>query len=296
MGIDVQIVDAFIDGTFGGNPAGVVLDSEALETSQKQAIAAELGLSETVFVEATGTGFKCDFFTPNRQIPDCGHATVAAFSYLRELGRIRGERSAKETIEGVRDIYLEDDLIFMQQRAPAWKAVTDRLSRIRASLNLEEEAWSHTPMIVNTGVNFLLIPLANAEAVRAVQPNQQLIEALSEELDLVGYYVFSQEAETGQDAGTRMFAPRYAIDEESATGMAAGPLACYLYTHLGVKKSTIYIEQGRLMDPASPSLLTAKLMIEEGQIKELQVGGRGRVRETRHMEIPKRDVLSGASS
>lgn len=82
-----------------------------------------------------------------------------------------------------------------------------------------------------------------------------------------------------------MFAPRYGIDEESATGMAAGPLACYLYDRLKMEKDEFLIEQGHLMSPASPGLITVDLQIKKGAIIRLMAGGKAAVSETRHVEI-----------
>ena len=52
MDIEVQIVNAFIDGATGGNPAGVVIDANALDAAQKLKVAEQTGLSETAFVSA----------------------------------------------------------------------------------------------------------------------------------------------------------------------------------------------------------------------------------------------------
>jgi PhzF family phenazine biosynthesis protein len=97
--MQVRVVNAFVDGERGGNPAGVVLQADALSAAQKQAIAAQVGLSETAFVSCSqSAAFKLEFFTPTRQIAHCGHATVAAFSLLRQLGLVGEGWSNKETI------------------------------------------------------------------------------------------------------------------------------------------------------------------------------------------------------
>jgi predicted PhzF superfamily epimerase YddE/YHI9 len=72
-----------------------------------------------------------------------------------------------------------------------------------------------------------------------------------------------------------MFAPLYGIPEESATGMAAGPLACYLHDVLGIKKDIYLIEQGYLMHPPSPSLITVELERNGGSVQKLMAGGKG---------------------
>lgn len=74
-----------------------------------------------------------------------------------------------------------------------------------------------------------------------------------------------------------MFAPRYGISEEAATGMAAGPLACYLHDHLGVRKPRLVIEQGVFLTPPSPSELIAELTLDGDTITALRVGDRARV-------------------
>ncbi|MGR6873835.1 PhzF family phenazine biosynthesis isomerase [Pseudomonas sp. HK3] len=99
--ITAQIVSGFVANGAGGNPAGVVLDADKLNESEMLRIAANIGLSETAFVSSSETeGFKLDFFTPNRRIAHCGHATIAAFSYLTEL--VKGRRLKKQLMVRVK--------------------------------------------------------------------------------------------------------------------------------------------------------------------------------------------------
>ena len=288
--LDVPVVNAFVDHGRGGNPAGVVLNAERFSPAQQQQIAARVGLSETAFVSpSSASDFTLHFWTPTRQIAHCGHATIATFSYLVQQGLVTGEHSSKETIDGTRAIVLRGDMAFMEQRAPRYSP-PDPVSAetIMASLGLEvaDLLPGFTPIVVNTGVNCLVVPLPDERSLTRIRPDMAAINDVSEQLDLVEYYVFSRETRVaGRDAGARMFAPRYGIPEEAATGMAAGPLACYLYDYLGVKKTTLVIEQGHLMDPPSPSELIAELFIEDGAIRGLQVGGRARVAQTVQVEI-----------
>jgi len=67
------------------------------------------------------------------------------------------------------------------------------------------------------------------------------------------------------------------INEESATGMAAGPLACYLYDKIGIKKDVFLIEQGHFMKPPSPSVIRVKLNLEDDKITGLIAGGEAKV-------------------
>ena len=294
MRVQVQIVNAFIDGESGGNAAGVVLDAEQFNQQQKLAIAAKVGLSETAFVSPSQSAdFKLEFFTPNRQIAHCGHATVATFSYLQQIGRIGKARTSKETIDGNREIHIEGDMAFMEQRAPVYRALREQVNAIDAASILSSLRLSGSdllenvaPMVVNTGGAFLIIPLKNEAAVRGADPQFELIESISEKLELIGYYLFSTDTKVaGRDAGTRMFAPRYGITEESATGMAAGPLACFMYDRLNIKKEFLTIEQGHLMTPASPSVIDVKLSVVDGVIQKLMAGGRAKATRTLTIEL-----------
>lgn len=281
--IDVHLVNAFVDGGAGGNPAGVVPDAGGLSSAQKQAIARRVGFSETAFVSPSATEtVKLEFFTPERQIPHCGHATIATFWWLREHGRIADGALSKETIDGPRPIVVRDGQVFMGQRAPRYTplgAGTRDHARLLAALGLSTPSlWAgFEPEVVDTGNRFLLVPLPDEAAVRDLQPDVDAIRSLSEDLDLVGLYPFSTEARLpGRAAGARMFAPRFGIQEEAATGMAAGPLAAWLHDRLGLGPR-LTIEQGQLMQPPSPSVIEVTLELgDDGQIAALWAGGRAR--------------------
>jgi len=88
-GIDVLRYAAFTDTPSGGNPAGIVLDATGLDAPTMQAIAAEVGYSETAFLtEAADSGreFKVRYFAPSIEVPFCGHATIATGVALGERG------------------------------------------------------------------------------------------------------------------------------------------------------------------------------------------------------------------
>jgi PhzF family phenazine biosynthesis protein len=277
--IQAHIINAFDHDSAGGNPAAVVLDADALLPAQKQKVAARLGLSETAFVSRSGLAdFKLEFFTPNRQIAHCGHATIATFSYLRQIGRVKVGPSSKETIDGRRDILIEGNAAFMEQRSPVYDIHAGAAPvRIRASLGLAQEALAeqHPPIVCSTGARFLLVALRDRQAMQLVVPDFGKIHAISEELDLIGFYLWCP-AQGDCAATTRMFAPRYGITEESGTGMAAGPLGCYLHDFAGVAGPEILIEQGAFMAPPSNSRLTVKLEVRPKIIERLFVGGTAR--------------------
>jgi PhzF family phenazine biosynthesis protein len=85
--VDVLRYSAFTDTPVGGNPAGVVLDATGLDAPTMQAIAAEVGYSETAFLTVAGNDgreFDVRYFAPSIEVPFCGHATIATGVALGE--------------------------------------------------------------------------------------------------------------------------------------------------------------------------------------------------------------------
>ena len=292
--IVARIVNGFVtrrngSEAFGGNPAGVILDADGLSDADMLTVAGKIGLSETAFVSKSAKeGFKLDFFTPNRRIAHCGHATIATFSYMAELGRVREGATSKETVDGPRKIVIKNGAAYMEQlaptyeRSPAWAERGVSEADVLASLGLKADQLDERlrPVLVNTGNSFVVVAVRDADVLKQLVPDQSRINDISNKLDLIGYYVFTTDRNATQaDATTRMFAPRYAIDEESATGMAAGPLACVLHDLLHERKTRFVIEQGHFMTPASPSVITVDLDLEDGRITGLMAGGYGSVME-----------------
>lgn len=293
--ISAQIVNGFVAGEIGGNPAGVVLDADHLSDADMISIAAKIGYSETAFVsKSEDQDFKLDFFTPNRRINHCGHATIATFSYLATLGLVSEGMASKETVDGPRKIMIKNGAAYMEQLSPKYQEAIEweqdgvTKADVLSSLGLKEEDLDErVPLLsVNTGNNFIVIGVSSGTILQNLKPNFEQISDISDKLDLIGYYVFATDQEvTQKDATTRMFAPRYDILEESATGMAAGPLACVLHDYMNIKKDVMVIEQGHFMEEVSPSLITVELSLNNNHIESLMAGGYGRVMKRIEIEF-----------
>ncbi|WP_062060219.1 PhzF family phenazine biosynthesis protein [Aquimarina longa] len=287
--IQVHIINAFVENDKGGNPAGMVLNADKLSYKNKLEIAKKVGLSETAFVSESKTeDFKLDFFTPNKQIAHCGHATVATFSYLKQIGILKNDCTSKETIDGKRKICMMGEVAFMEQLAPKYIDVSSKEHLILKSLGLQKNDLIHNAPIklVNTGNSFMLIPVKNEVILKNLIPDLNLISEISQEFDLIGYYVFSTKTENPKrDATARMFGPYYGILEEAGTGMAAGPLACYLFDILKLKKERYNIQQGKYMNIPSPSVIIVDLVIKNEKIKSVMAGGSGLVKTKLNIKI-----------
>lgn len=288
--VSVMVVNAFTFNGEGGNPAGIVLEADDYTQAQKQEIARLAGFPETAFVSRSNiAALKLEFFTPNKQIAHCGHATVATFSYLNQIGEITGPYSSKETIDGIRDITIEDGTAFMEQKPQFYKEISDHdMERVMGSLSLttDDLIEGYRPMISNTGVSFMIIPLKETSRLKAIKTDLKVINDISEEYDLIGFYAFTTDAiEDNHHVTTRMFAPRYAIDEEPATGMAAGNLSAYLFDHMNFKQDQIIIEQGYFMDKPSKSEIIVNLTVKDGKLNKIMAGGRAKLGVGKTIEL-----------
>ena len=106
MTIPVFQVDAFTSRPFAGNPAAVCLldgaPDGAPEDSWLQAIAAEMNLSETAYLQPRNDGYTLRWFTPQVEVDLCGHATLASAHVLWSEGCVpRGQEIHFHTKSGL---------------------------------------------------------------------------------------------------------------------------------------------------------------------------------------------------
>jgi PhzF family phenazine biosynthesis protein len=84
MAVEVQRIAAFAAHGRGGNPAGVVIADRHPDEAEMRRIAAEVGYSETAFAMPAGDAWRVRYFSPQSEVPFCGHATIALGAALAE--------------------------------------------------------------------------------------------------------------------------------------------------------------------------------------------------------------------
>lgn len=262
MKVPVELVKAFTHDKEQGNPAGVVHDANHLEDEQMLSIARELGFSESAFIQHSDKAdFKVRFFAAKQEVDFCGHATVATFFSLVEQGTIKigddGITSVtQETKAGVFPVDChKDGRIMMTQGDPVFGEVEEDKGRIAGLLGLDiDDLSDDLPMqVVATAVPKLIIPVRSLAALRKIKPNLEGISDYTQQNEARGFYVFADETHSGNaDFAARFFNPLIGINEDPATGVAAGPLGCFAdrYVFKGDKKQMV-IEQGFDMGKSS---------------------------------------------
>jgi trans-2,3-dihydro-3-hydroxyanthranilate isomerase len=262
------LCDVFTDTPLEGNQLAVFTDARGLDESAMQALALELGFSESVFVfpaEAGGHA-RIRIFTPRYELPFAGHPTLGTAFVLAaplQLGVIR-----LETGSGVVPVELERDesgrIVFgrMQQPVPSVLAVADA-DRLLSAFGVER---SELPVeLYDNGARQIFVALPSEAAVAALAPDRAALARW----EVAGINCF---AGAGSRWKTRMFSPSPGIGEDAATGSAAGPLACHLARHEWIDWGTeIEISQGA--EIGRPSKLYAAAAGGDGLIDRVEVGG-----------------------
>ena len=264
--MELYIVDAFTNQIFGGNQAGVVLLDNCAsfhEDSLMQSIAAELKYSETVFVKALNqTTFELRYFTPEGEVPLCGHATISAFTVLREEKNLSCGAYTATTKSGNLAVAVEPGLIWLEMpkgRIVKQLSAEESAPIYRAyGLNAADQPADILPAIVKAGLADILLPVNRKEALDQADQDREAVIQLSRDFGLVGVHMFCCDKASEVAAYCRNFAPLFGIDEEAATGTSNAALLYYLNGHGRVAKNSIStIIQGEAM--GKPSRIYGKI-------------------------------------
>jgi trans-2,3-dihydro-3-hydroxyanthranilate isomerase len=260
------LADVFTDVPLAGNQLGVFTDARDLDEPTMQALALELGFSETVFVlpPREGGHARIRIFTPRYELAFAGHPTLGTAFVLGaplQLGVI-----ALETGAGVVPVALERDesgrIVFgrMSQPVPSVQPFAEERELLRA-LGIER---SELPVeLYDNGAQHVFVAAASEAGVAALAPDLGALKRFG----FVGANVFA-----GADGRwkLRMFSP--ALGEDAATGSAAGPLAVHLARHGRIGwGDEIVISQGA--EIGRPSTLHARAAGAGQEIEAVEVGG-----------------------
>lgn len=289
MKVTAYKLNTFTKSGTGGNAAGVVLNADSLTENEMRKTAAILGFSETAFVlQSDCADFKVRFFTPNKEINLCGHATIATFFLLSNQGYIKPGNYLQETKAGVLPIEVHEDLsIMMHQLIPNF-GKTINIEEIAHSLNITTEKMADDlpVQVVSTGINDIMVPIKSINILNAIKPDFKRIEEISKKYNVVGYHLFTLESLNHSTAYCRNFAPLYEIPEESATGASNGALGCYLYQHCQVdckQAESLVFEQGYSM--GKPSEILVSLSVKNKEIVTVKVGGKALLASVVEIEL-----------
>jgi predicted PhzF superfamily epimerase YddE/YHI9 len=195
MAIDVAVLRVFTDpGGNHGNPLGVV-DAGAVAVDDHQRIAAELGYSETIFIDVPESGANtasARIYTPVVELPFAGHPTVGAAWWLRDRGL---PVNTLRVPAGIVQIAYEDQLAAVSARSE----------------------WAP---------DFAIYDLDSVDELMAADP--------SDYTDDIEHYLWTWLDKSQGSIRSRMFADHLGVPEDEATGAAAVRITDYLSSDLTI--------------------------------------------------------------
>jgi PhzF family phenazine biosynthesis protein len=252
---------AFTDVPAGGNPAGVVVDARALDEEQMLQIARAVGYSETAFLsQRLGASDEYDvrYFSPEAEVPFCGHATVAAgvaLAYLDGPGELVFHASpgpvALQTRSGPSGVMTAS---LTSVRTHIEEAGDDVIGEVLTALRwrsgeLEPEL---PPRIAFAGARHLILAAATRSRLAALDYDFDRLKTVMLDLDLTTVDLIWRERDDLYHARNPF--PVGGVYEDPATGAAAAAFGGYLRAlGLVAAPAQVTILQGQ--DMGRPSLL-----------------------------------------
>ncbi len=282
-------LDVFTETKLTGNPLGIISDAGGMTGEQMKAVAAELNLSETVFIlppEKPGHSAKIRIFTPVTEIAFAGHPTVGAAIHIamKQVGEITQEQDCivvlEEKIGSVRvGVKLfPNKAPFAEFDIPVKPEETiedidkDQLSLALGLTKSEIGFENHVPSAFYAGMDILFVPVADLGVMKQVKVNEQAL-ALALGEDHKGVYLYCRETVKKRSSfHARMFAPALGISEDSATGGAAAAFAGVIkrFDQPVAGEHQYLIEQG--FEMGRPSEIKLELVIDQG-LHAVRIGG-----------------------
>jgi predicted PhzF superfamily epimerase YddE/YHI9 len=196
MGIEVTVLRVFTDsdGNFG-NQLGVV-DASLVQPADRQRLAAELGYSETIFVDIPSAGSNtasAAIHTPQTEIPFAGHPTIGLSWWLRENGT------------PINTLHVPAGLVQVSYEGGGLTGISARAE------------WAP---------EFAIHDLGSLEALFAADP--------ADFPDDIAHYLWTWTDRSTGSLRSRMFASNLGVPEDEATGSAAIRITDYLSRDLTI--------------------------------------------------------------
>ena len=227
MSIPLYHVNAFSSEAFGGNPAAVCILNEVRTNAWMLAVAAQMNLSETAFVFDDGQSISLRWFTPEREVDLCGHATLASAHALWQYGYVaQGREIAFHSKSGVLTAQQQQGLIQLDFPAIALEAVTPPAKLL--------EMLGISPIYTGKFGAKYLFEVESEQQLLAIKPNMSELLTLPER----GVSVTCADSSGQYDFISRYFAPWVGIDEDPVNGSSHCALTPYWSQRLAKRNLT----------------------------------------------------------
>lgn len=213
--MNFYIVDAFSNGVFTGNQAGVCILEDTLEDSEMLKIASEINFSETAFIKKKNNDFQIRWFTPKQEMNLCGHATLAA---AKVVNHIYGNDEIN-FISNSGNLSIKKRNNEYEMNFPIDNYITiEKNKKILKGLGIEDCSEA----IKGENTEKIIYILEEETQIKKINPN---FDYLKENFNLKGIGVSAKGKK--YDIISRYFNPWAGVNEDSVTGSVHTVLANY---------------------------------------------------------------------
>ncbi|HUO35595.1 MAG TPA: PhzF family phenazine biosynthesis protein [Candidatus Acidoferrum sp.] len=281
-------LDVFTTKEFAGNPLAVITDGDGIAPAVMQAIAREMNLSETVFVQRPTNNralARLRIFTPTRELPLAGHPVIGTWFLLAELGVVPASEGSvhvlQQTGAGILPVEISfrdgrPERVTMTQKSAQFKKASVNRGALSKALGLAaSDLDGKLPLeFVSTGVFNLMVPLRHRRALEKIHVNMRsLAQLIAPHATLAYCFVPNGQGKVF----SRGMLP-WGMGEDAATGSAAGSLGAYLAKHRRLPDgATLQITQG--VEMGRPSEIHVAVQNERGKLVPRVSGSAVRILE-----------------
>jgi trans-2,3-dihydro-3-hydroxyanthranilate isomerase len=234
-------LDVFTNTRFEGNPLAVITDGDGLSDDEMLAIAREMNLSETVFVQKPTEEealARLRIFTTKEELKLAGHPVIGTWFLLAELGVVPAQEGGvhvlQQTGAGVLPVEIRfkdgrPQRVTMTQKEAIFKPAKINKKKLASALGISPKDFDSKlqPEFVSTGIFNLMVPLRNRAALGKIVLNLSELRKLQGRQATMAYcFALGGNGK----AFSRGMLP-WELYEDAATGSAAGSLGAYLVRH-----------------------------------------------------------------
>ena len=263
--MNVLRLASFSEDGIGGNPAGVCILNELPSVSDMQACAKEVGFSETAFACPVGQKWRVRYFSPEKEVPFCGHATIAlgvALAMKKGDGLFSLQlNDAAITVEG----HSIGDQFQAALQSPPTKNKEPEDSVLQSALDLfgfskDDLNPQLPPQLIFAGADHLAITLANRDKLASMKYDLNKGKTLM--LREGWTTIMLAYSETAQLFHSRNPFASEGVYEDPATGAATAAYAGYLNDINWPHNGRVEFIQGE--DMGTKSKLIAEVSTQKG--------------------------------
>jgi PhzF family phenazine biosynthesis protein len=262
--LTIHQVNSFSDKPEGGNPAGVVLEAENIDTASMQGIARELNYSETAFlVPSKKADFQLRYFSRDgSEVKFCGHSTVGTLYMLAK------EKHYDMTVPGEFPFKIETHVGMINSLIHIDSQYKISITYETPEVNLVKASFNHKILGENLGISIdtinptlpimqdkisqsAFVTIKSLKALESVLCDFRKLKIFMKEHQLISCCLLVAETlNKKNDIHMRCFSPSVGVNEDPFTGSILGGLAAYVHHNhlLSENKKTFNVEQGHFLN------------------------------------------------